>query len=69
MRNFKKMPEAAGVGGGLREVTDLDLPYTAISGDGAGGFTMGEVPYGVEDGGRHGMPFTAGVTLAKAGRT
>lgn len=69
MRNFKKIPEAAGVQGGLREMTDLDLPYTVISGGEDGGWSMGDVPYGVEDGGRHGQPFTAGVSLFAAGRT
>jgi hypothetical protein len=68
MRDYKKMPQAASVGG-LQDVTDLQLPYNAITGDGQGGYSMAEVPFGADNGGQHGVPFTTDVTLAKAGRT
>lgn len=68
MRDYKKTPQAAQVGG-LRDVTDLDLPYSVISGDGQGGFQLADVPYLAQDGGRHGEPFTQQVPLIKAGRT
>lgn len=68
MRDYKKMPQAAGVAG-LAQITDLDLPYNVISGDSAGGYSLAQVPYGAENGGMHGTPFTTDVTLARAGRT
>jgi hypothetical protein len=67
MRDFKKLPQAAAVSG--ESLTDLDLPYNAISGDGQGGFSMGEVPYGADNGGQHGDPFTFTPSLVRAGRT
>ena len=68
MRDFKKPPEAASVGG-LQNVTDLALPYNTISGDGEGGYALAEVPYLVANDGQHGVPFTNDVSLIRAGRT
>lgn len=67
MRNFKKLPEMAGVTPAPQS-TDPGLPYNVFTSSGDG-FTIGQLPYSPEGGGQHSEPWTAGPSLVRVGRT
>lgn len=67
MRNFKKLPEMAGVTSAPQS-TDPGVPYNVFTSSGDG-FTIGQLPYSPEGGGQHSDAFTAPQSLVRVGRT